>query len=317
MPTIYKDGYEYGAGGGAADLTEVNEAIKTIYNLLTDSESGTAALKVLIDSTLQNETAIKNIVNSADYGNAKIKSVIDTINTNTAASQTAITNTTYGLNAIKTLLDTANSNASSAKSNASNANTNAKSAYTLLKNTTYGLSALNTDLDSIISSLGNDTYGLNALKTAIGNISGGSGGGGSYSSFKSYSMSRSGWTWHTTSTSTGPYGSVNYRGYYTRTLNTKITITGKGRFIVDTINKTDFNGFYVTVDGTKIALPVWLQNSGNKIDFGKSLVFECSSVEDHPNFTGTRYPSSGDMPQDGSTSARKPAATAFTGYLQM
>ena len=268
MPTIYKDGYEYGAGGGTADLTEVNEAIKTIYNLLTDSESGTAALKVLIDSTLQNETAIKNIVNSADYGNAKIKSVIDTINTNTAASKAAITNTTYGLNALQTLLT-------------------------------------------------NGTYGLNALKTAIGNISGGSGGGSSYSSFKSYSMSRSGWTPHITSTSTGLYGSVNHRGYYTRTLNTKITITGIGRFIVDTINKTDFNKFYVTVDGTKIALPVWLQNSGNKIDFGKSLVFECSSIEDDPNFVGTRYPSSGDIPIDGWSSTFKPAATAFTGYLQM
>ena len=183
MPTIYKDGYEYGAGGGAADLTKVNEAIETIYNLLTDSESGTAALKVLIDSTLQNETAIKNIVNSTDYGNAKIKSVIDTINTNTAASKAAITNTTYGLNALQALLTNGTYGLNALKmlldtvnSNASNANTNAKSANTLLKNTTYGLSALNTDLDNIISSLGNSTYGLSALKTAISASSSGGDG---------------------------------------------------------------------------------------------------------------------------------------------
>lgn len=139
MPTIYKDGYEYGAGGGTVDLTEVNGAIETIYNLLTDSESGTAALKVLIDSTLQNETAIKNIVNSADYGNAQIKSVIDTINTNTAASQTAIANTTYGLNALQALLT----------------------------NGTYGLNALKTAIGNISGGGGGGgSYSTSAIYTA-------------------------------------------------------------------------------------------------------------------------------------------------------
>lgn len=171
-----------------------------------------------------------------------------------------------------------------------------------------------TTLDAIQTLLQNSTYGLSTIKASIDSISDGS---SSYSSFKAYSMSRSDWRWNQTGVNSGPYGSTIEVGYWTRTLNTKISITGKGRFIVNYINTTDFNGFYVTIDGTRIALPGWLQTSGDKIDFGKSLVFECSSKEDDSNFNGiTRYPKSGTM-STGIDIRLKPAATAFTGYLQM